>query len=585
VKLWQKLCSIEFSDSEKDRISSCLRDSQSRQQQVLTGSAPGIHDNDFWRGAQRSFRVKGFRDGHLGAIQKVIERALAAAKIHSSLDPHGDWPHIWPLYQRTVRFYIQDEAPSLAELLKREEFQSGPGSVTDQILRSILKGFPLYKATAEQVRQLYELWGLERTSRVDEILSSNWVEADAVRRMVDEGVRAVRSEMSSSLASTRTDTQRRIDDQATEIRLLKGVTTGLRRELDDAISQLTDRISVGAVAKVVGLGPAWSPAHGDRRRKSAVPQVNPTVVDTVHARIESLGRQVKELRLRMEEREEGSRTAGASRSSQPEMTTALKAINKWSEGLRQAGISGNTVTAGRILVEVIRRSRVILTDKPGLMTSLVGALPQGECRTLVASPLWLTELDWKEGLAFISEDVGIPRVLLITDFDVALQETSLVPPLIAWALAVSPTCANRVVLVPTDSELSSVSPRILELATVLTQNAPYIQDLTRLCAAITHSSPTLEDTQSGASFLGYLRSKNAASDTQLVKYARNYGVSLPSRVVENFISLDDGLLALLGARDARYVAQEAALMPWVERARGEAVSRILREALQVLRVE
>ena len=585
MNLWQKLCSIEFSDSEKDRIGSCLRNSQSQQSQVLTGSAPGIHDNDFWRGVQRSFRIKGFRDGHLGAIQKVIERALAAAKSHSSLDPHGDWPHIWPLYRRSVRFYIQGEAPSLDELLKREEFQSGPGSITEQILRSILKGFPLYTATTEQVRQLYALWGLERTSRIDEILSSNWVEVDAVRRMVDEGVRAVRSEMSSSLASTRTDAQRRIDDQATEIRLLKSVTMGLRRELDDAVSQLTDRISVGAVAKVVGSGSSWSPAHGDRRRKPVVSQVNQAVVETVQARIENLGRQVKELRLRIEEREERNRTVGASRSSQPEMTTALKVINKWSEGVRQTGISGNIVTASQILLEIVRRSRVILTDKPVLMTSLVSALPQGECRTLVASPLWLTELDWKEGLAFISEDVGIPRVLLITDFDVALQETCLVPPLIAWALAASPTCANRVVLVPTDSELSSVSPRILELATVLTLNAPYIQDFTRLSAAITHSSPALEDMRSSVNVLGYLRSKNAASDEQLSKYTRKYGVSLPPRVVENFISLDDGLLTLLGARDARYVAQEAALMPWVERARGDAVSRILREALQVLRVE
>jgi hypothetical protein len=267
------------------------------------------------------------------------------------------------------------------------------------------------------------------------------------------------------------------------------------------------------------------------------------------------------------------------------MTTVLKAINKWSEGLREAGISGDTISAGRILLEVIRRSRVILTDKPGLMTSLVSALPQGECRTLVASPLWLTEVDWKEGLAFISEDVGIPRVLLITDFDVALQETSLVAPLIAWALAASPTCANRVVLVPSDPELSSVSPRILELATLLTRNAPYIQDLTRLGATITHASSPPEDTQSSASLIGNLRSKNAASEEQLGKYARKYGVSLPPRVVENFISLDDGLLALLGGREARYVALEAALMPWVERARGEAVSRILREALEVLRVE
>jgi len=577
--------SIDPSDSEKDRIGSCLRDSQSRQAQVLTGFAPRIHDNDFWRGAQRSFRVKGFRDGHLGAIQKVIERAIVAAKTHSSLDPHGDWPHIWPLYQRAVRFYIEDEAPSLDELLKREEFRSGPGSVTEQILRSILKGFPLYKATTEQVRQLYELWGLERSSRIDEILSSNWVEADAVRRMVEEGTRAVRSEMSSSLASTVTDAQRRMDDQAMEIRLLKSVTTGLRRELDDAISQLTDRVSVGVVAKGVGSGPAWSPAHGDRRRKPVVPQVNPTVVETVQARIESLGRQVKELRLRIEEREERVRTVGASRSSQPEMTTALKVINKWSEGIREAGISGNIVTAAQILLEIIRRSRIIITDKPGLMTSLVSALPQGECRTIVASPLWLTEMDWKEGLAFISEDVGMPRILFIVDFDVALQETSLVPPLIAWALAASPTCANRVVLVPSDSELSSVSPRILELATLLTHNAPYIQDLARLGGAVKQSSPKLEVTQSGASLLGYLRSKCAASEEQMCKYARNFGVSLPPRVVENFISLDDSLLALLDGRDARYIAREAALMPWVERARGEAVSRILREALQVLRVE
>jgi len=210
----------------------------------------------------------------------------------------------------------------------------------------------------------------------------------------------------------------------------------------------------------------------------------------------------------------------------------------------------------------------------------MASLPVGESRRIVASPLWLTDADWKESISFISVDDGVPKLLIIEDFDVALQEAYLVPALIGWQSSVNDRCANRVLLVPSDVELKSVSPRIFELATLLIHDAEHVRDLERLASTISHSPPTLEIAHAAATVVGYSRTTNVSSEDQLRRYAANYGVSLPSRLVANFVSTFDGLRAFLRARDAGYVAQQAILMPWIEHARGETVARTLDEALK-----
>jgi hypothetical protein len=224
----------------------------------------------------------------------------------------------------------------------------------------------------------------------------------------------------------------------------------------------------------------------------------------------------------------------------------------------------------------------LLTDKPELIFNLIDNIPGGESRSITATPIWVGEADWKDALAFISEDVAAPRALAILDFDVALQDAYLVPALVAWVSGVKPECANRVVLVPSQPELGAVSPRVFELAALIAHNVAYVRDLKRIAASVTDSPLTLELPQLSSTILAYARSKNVTSEDELAQYAANYGVSVPTRVLENFVSVFEGLRASLKARDAAYVAQHATLIPWIEYARGEATSRTMQAALRTV---
>jgi hypothetical protein len=581
VKLLEKIDSIDFSDAEKDRIAKSLLDIQSSQYRVLTSKAPAIHDNDFWRRAQRAFGVTGFRDGHPKAIQMVMTRVLDPKKSHAG------WHLIWPLYLRSVLLYVHDELTELHALLKREDFQASPGTLTEQILRCVVKCLPLYEGTVDQVRELYELWGFERTKYIDEILGNATVEADAVRRMIDDGVGTMRREITSAIASTRIDILKHVEHQATEVISLKQLLQKARTELDDAVAKI-QTMNNAAGAQIKAPDPvlaSMNPRVQAPVQVTLKPQGSDralAAIEILSTRVEALGHQLKELRNRIKGLETEHSPIMTVTAVQASTTTALQVINKWSQGFEEAGVPNASLGASWILLEVVRRSRIILTDEPQLFLGLFGSLPASESRCVVASPLWITETDWKDALSFIADDSGAPRMLVVVDFDVGLQDTYLVPSLTGWISAIKPQNSNRIVLVPSDSDFGSVSARVFELATLATHDAPYIRDIKRLGATIVDPPPTLELPQSATTIVGYARSKNVSHEDDLRRYAANYGVSIPPRVLENYVSMREGMRASLGVRDADYVAQQASLIPWVEQARGEAVSRTLQEALKTV---
>ena len=305
MKLLEKIDSIDLSDQEKDRIDKSLLDGESLPLRVLTAKAPAIHDYDFWRRAQRTFRVTGFRDGHPKAIQMVVSRALEAQKSHPGRAPHAGWPLIWPLYLRTVHQYLRDDLPNLHQLLKAEDFQSGPGTLTEQLLRSIVKCLPLHEATVDEVRELYDLWGFERTKYAEEILSNPSVEPDAIRRMVDEGVSTMRREIASAIASTKLDVNRHIEQHANQLASMMGLLATARQDIESTAAKVQGSRDATSAAGNSDEPTATStqkrgdqPAQVTFKRRANDPSA--AALEALHSRIEGLGRQLKELRNRVD---------------------------------------------------------------------------------------------------------------------------------------------------------------------------------------------------------------------------------------------------------------------------------------------
>ncbi len=166
---------------EQERICQLLANAESRAHAVLLSKGPLIRDNDFWRRAQKTFHITGFRDGNPLAKQRVLARALDSTKAKES---RPAWSAVGPLYIKAVQIYFEQETPNLYHLLRAEDFVASGGSQTEHIFRCICRALPLHEASIDDAKALYELWGFERTPQIEEILSSVSIRADDVRRMV-----------------------------------------------------------------------------------------------------------------------------------------------------------------------------------------------------------------------------------------------------------------------------------------------------------------------------------------------------------------------------------------------------------------
>lgn len=568
---------MEFSETEKDRITESLLNTESRPYRVLTTKAQSIHDFTFWHRAQKHFHVTGFRDGHPTAITMVMNRALAGLKEATTRGPHAAWPLIWPLYMRTVQLYLSDDLPALHSLLMREDFRPSPGTLTEQILTCVVRTLPLHDATVQQVRELYDLWGFDRTTNIDEILTGTTIDAETVRRLVADGVSGARREIAAALSSTRSDLIQHIDEHDSQLGKLRTEIDRARTDFSEAIVRVQETIDQHRAP----------PTVEDCRRESQPNQISTDSqargrdseqrINALQSRIDGLGRQLKELRIRLDQvavtptdhHIPGRTGDGAA------LITTRRFLSSWLRHLP----SGATLNGAWLLLEIVRRSRIILTDIPDLFATLFKCAPGAEIRSVATSPLWLEDSDWKDPLTYITQPSAVPRLLQILDFDVAVQDTYLIPPLVNWLATVPPSCANRILLVPSRSEMGASSPRAFEIASVISRDSTCIREIQRLGNNIVDGPQTLDIEQTSTRLLEYVQTTNASYETHLHQFAANYGVILPPRALGRFVSLYEGLRAALGSRDAGQIAEEACINSWIETARGEAVARTLQQAL------
>ena len=585
TSLLAEILTIEFPPEEKERIGRALSDAESMPARVLMSSPRLIHDPKFWGRAQRKFGVNGFRPGAPAAIPKVISRVLDAARSHAT-SSSTPWPNIWPLYERAALAYIDHDRLALSRLLRKERLQAGEGSKTDKILRSIVKHLPLYDVPIEHVRELYELWGFERTDLIEVILSDRAVRADTVRRMIDDSLAAQKEETLRSIVAERAERDKLLASYASDLEALRTEITELRNDVKQACSEWR---SAAQMLKAVGSSPEIG-AHRERALTSGAggPLANPREADRstaelelLHTRVESLGKQLKDIRRRIDQ---GARTPHADEESPSAAVatgtppTCSQVLQEWRLALVATG-APNSAALAHVVLEIIRRSRVLLTGRPEILEHLFAAsFPDAEIRVTAASPLWISDADWKDDLAYLQQSGTRPRLLLIENFDAALQDAYLFPPLLAWLQSIADTSASRVVLVPSVDDLSDVSPRIHEIATCLAHQ-PSHRAWPQFDEGRMKAPP---EVQSAADLVKFVRATNSSGERELSQYLYNQKISLPLRLIQGFVNLYDGLRLLLPSREARVIAQDATLIPWGERALGVTQLTVLRNALDNL---
>jgi len=581
--LLDELLDIDFSPAEKDRIGRTLADPESNQTRMLESSPRMIRDPEFWGRVQEKFKVNGFRPGVPDATRKVVKRALAAARAHYSGSFDVNWPSIWPFYRRAAHAYLRHNRAALTKLLEHERLRAeSAGSQTEQILRTVVKCLPLYDVPIEHLRELYELWPLERTEHIEDILSDVALRADAVHRMIELGVGTLEKALHKELATEREQHQRLLREQAQELASVRSELTEIRRYTKNVLSNRRSA-SLRTRASDISSSPLASPTT-DGTRSSTLQQASPQEVDRVSlepliARIESLGKQLKSLRSRLDDdaRTSDSGNRVSSRGSSRESPMPTQVMELWQVALAAAG-APNSLKFAQVMLKVVRRSRAFLTREPRLLIELFTLVPNGQTRVIAASPLWLSDADWKEGFAFLEQEGEGPRLLVIENFDAGLQEAYLVPPLLAWLTSVPTASSSRIALVPSGDGLKDVSPRVLEVTTCLDCQGTAL-DWARYCDPSTETP--LRPAQSEG-LLKFERPMEASGEHAFAKYLQNQHVFVPSRLLRGFANLEEGLRSELSLREACVIAQEATLVPWAQRAVDDAHAATVKNALRSL---
>lgn len=581
MKIGEAVASIEFSDAEKDRIGEALRDSHGLPYQVIVQQVAEIHDPDFWRPHQKAFNVQGFRWGAPPARQLVLKKALESIRGHVGHEVRS----IWRFYRSGIVHFVVHDLAALNDLLLSEELLDDERPLTDRIFASIRRAMPLYDVPEEPVRQFYLLWGFERTTAFESILRDDAITVSIAKRLLAKEAKALTGLLTDRMNAI--GEELRIDsdsDMAADLGELRGRVEKLASAVTTtaAVEQRLTEVTATVRALETRLVPG-SPAiaNSSASRESPRSTLDDKTANSLRERVESLAATVSRHEKRLQQLSPFKSAPPAAGS------TAKHADENWNDFLarvrascRKAGFELKYATTARILVELIRRGRVICCQASDLWLSVLAAREAPEIRWESASPLWVEAQDWRDSIAFISDYSASARVLVLMDFDVGLQEAYLLPTLRTWIASTPRQCEHRLVLVPSDPSFEGVSPRVLEACVANTSASEFIAEVERIArGADADLSARWRQTTPSRPFT-FEETSSSELELQVRKLFENLGTTMPPTLARQFISVMHGIGDFIGDSAAARIASECTLLPWYRRARGEGASRVLGETLR-----
>jgi hypothetical protein len=575
VRIGGAVLSIEFSSAEKNRIAIALRDSSSRAHQVLSKTALHVHDQEFWRAAQKNFNVQGFRPGSHAAREHVLRRALNSVKNRDG----SEVKPLWTLYRRCVTHYVVHELTTLNTILQNEDLIDDSRSLTAGVFASINRAMPLYDVTADQVREFYELWGFERISSLDEIILDETVSATVAKRLIvrevhalsstlGEEIRAIRAEMAGALKVSReargdAALLERIVDLEQRIKATEAAS--------DRASKLVDVIAK-LDSKVESLQTKLdSPSRQNLDEQAACEKS----IQALRSRVESLVGSVNKHEKRLSEISSADRSPGNKKRANLPEESWDSVLSRVRANCARAGYEISSALAARVLLEMIRHTRIAVSPRESLVLGAISCDESVDIKVWTASPLWLDASDWREAVSFLSDFDAPTRVCILLDFDVALQEAYLMPTIRTWLASVPRSCMHRLILVPADASLEAVSPRVLEFGVLIGGSTDFLTAIDRATRATADEFSKRLSNIAGTDLLSFEEAIQRNREDEIRRLVENMDAELPAQIATRFISLQSGLQKYVSAADAAHMASECTLLPWYRRVRGDGASRLL----------
>jgi hypothetical protein len=569
--LGDALSSIEFSPEEETRLASALASDASLQRKVFRAHAPALPDLRLWRSAQRRYQVSGFRDGNPAARELVVRRLLEQAKA-SAIPRNAVY---WPIYRAAVRRFVNQQHSDLSSLLSTERLREGITPSSTEILSAIANSAPLYRVTIDSVRELYELWGLDRVVDWEKGFASPTVDYDIVRKAATQSAQEICADVRRDILRVETKISQvdsavrgEFSDLQAEVGRLKSVYEAWHAETSAALSRMT---GVGDDRRRTGSS---STKLGGLRSEDLSKSIQALQLD-FQERISEQQRRIAKLELRLSSDITASKGA---RQSAVRAHNYEELASRYMTKLSECGVSGLSAASVQFLVDVVRSSSLFLTDEHSFITAAVEQAGGSETRTICVSPTWLSPSDWKSELEFVSAASTYHRTLVLLDFDSALQEAYLLPGLTMWLDNRKQTPLNRIVLVPAGDDRSQISPRILESCFSIETSSPVFTEITDLRNPHSDAAKSLQTAVSN-DFFRLVPTHHAAFEREIAQLAENCGIALPKRLTRTFVDIFSALKRSQEESISGRVAASAVIAPWVRRVRGEGPLRVLSNVL------
>ncbi len=539
---------LKFLKSEFVRLGVLLNDKTSLPYQVLSTQYSKINEAKFWASIHKDFLLHGFRPGK--AKMQIFQETLKIAKNPQAKNIQGPLR----LYKRCVIDYINYYYKELNNLLLDEKVDPEQILSTEDIFKLIIKKTPLYKVPDKQISGLYEIWGFERVDYFDELLKNKSIDLDMVNQIISK------------------------EESQFEQRLKKELTGSVEKEIKLKLTNLKEEINsqtsslVEKKCDLINLNLKKELAELKRN-----PVLNEDFKKTL-SQLTELSTKVNSLeKLTKEKQSNGHLSNKVKKNKHKEHSYEI--IKLWVDDLKKHCSTDSTLAYAIFSICMLKSSQVIIVDRFDFLQSLIDQIYNyNQIKQISTHPSWINKNDWEEGVTFIESERNDARLLIINDYDKALQECYLRPVLIHWLNNyLSPY--DKIILVSAEPDLKEASSSILELGLYLPNSGEFFKDLDLRFKDIDINSKLKQISNQPVNKLISLTTAHTFPLEGLIR--NQLKISLSKYSSTNFNNLYFSLKLILNEREALRVAYCNSIGHWIKKKEGTAPMRILEEQLML----
>lgn len=561
---------------------------------------------------------------------------LATARLigYLSKPQNLNYKFFWDIYKYSVLRFIDVEIPRIKALLSEvscDELILDTRIFLERVCRNACE----FGVTEENVKTIYELYWFPRVEEIESILplcktqDEQGANSRKLKRVAGqvESIEKKQQNIENQI-STLLDELRRANSEFSELRtdmdsmlqktnsipeeffLLKGMIqdqeNSIRQELSKSLSSFTTRLK--AIESTVSKSNQFGELRSDLKKlvasfqgeqKTAISALEEKLERTLNEKFEELQSafESKIIGLRKEIDRQKSEKPTAQLNfpllnSHPQLFAPLKVefqikdevsfVNSW------MAVINSTKNAGATFDQLLAHHTLISASKVAIfseMTVLDAWLKvtgwHSRAHHIVASPVWATESDWKEGVQFLlSTQAEGPRILIIHDFNVAMAECYLSPWLKQWHIIGTNEGAVKIFLVPSE-HTNPIPHQILEFAPIISaadfsSSRRLVLDDIRIPHEVRGKIPIGVDPQL---FIQWsTKEKTFEFDYQLLQNA--LGLTFSTQAQQSFEKCVRGARRYFNEQSAIGIGMANLLLPWVKQRHGESSFSALGELLK-----